>query len=235
MKRLWSPKALGLGAIGLVLMAAMGWLGLWQYHVYDDHQHAQAQAALEKPAVPLDSLLGPDDAFPTDGTGRPVTMAGNYRAGEQIYVRHLPGSPHRYAVVTPLVTSTGSAVLVVRGSSDRMGAAVPAGSVRVTGFLEPAQPLGQRPNASGVTDSLSIASLVNSVGPDLYSGYVLLTSSDPIQSPRLAPVEPQLPDPSRWSGVRNLLYACQWWVFALFVAFMWWRMTADLGPHPGAL
>jgi hypothetical protein len=41
-------------------------------------------------------------------------------------------------------------------------------------------------------------------------------------------VPPPLPDPSRWSGIRNLLYACQWWVFAAFVAFMWWRMTDDV-------
>jgi len=45
------------------------------------------------------------------------------------------------------------------------------------------------------------------------------------------------PDPSRWAGIRNLLYAFQWWLFAGFVAFMWWRVvgdpdTAAAGPGP---
>jgi surfeit locus 1 family protein len=227
-RRFLNPKALALGLVGLVLMGVMVVLGLWQLSVYDDHQHANAQAALSKPAVPLDSLLGPDDAFPSDGVSRPVTVSGRYLVGEQVYVENLPGATKRYAVTTPLLTATGSAVIVVRGSRDLSSAAAPTGHVTLTGILEPSVETGSAPDAAGVTDGLSIASLVNSVRPDLYSGYVLLRSSTPLQSPALAPVTPPLPDPSRWSGVRNLLYACQWWVFALFVAFMWWRMTEDM-------
>jgi surfeit locus 1 family protein len=26
---------------------------------------------------------------------------------------------------------------------------------------------------------------------------------------------------------RNAAYALQWWVFALFAAYMWWRMVRD--------
>jgi cytochrome oxidase assembly protein ShyY1 len=208
-----------------VLIAAMAWLGLWQFGVYDNHQHAEAEAALARPVVPLGALLGPDDAFPSDGVGRPVRVTGTYLPQDQIYVQHLAGSPHRYAVATPLGTPNGSAIIVVRGSSDARGAAAPTGPVTVSGILEPSGESGGSPNAAGVTNGLSIASLVNSVHPDLYSGYLLLRSSQPEQSPTLTPVTPPLPDPSRWSGLRNLLYACQWWVFALFVVFMWWRMT----------
>ena len=43
----------------------------------------------------------------------------------------------------------------------------------------------------------------------------------------LTPVEPPLPDPSRWAGIRNLIYALQWWLFAAFVAFMWWRIAHE--------
>jgi cytochrome oxidase assembly protein ShyY1 len=229
--RLVSPKAWALGAVGLVLMGVMTWLGLWQLHVYDDQQHDAARAALHRPEVPLDSLLGPDDAFPAEGTGRPVTATGTYLRTAQLYVRHLPGASQPYAVVTPLVTATGSAILVVRGAAATPGAAAPAGRVAITGVLEPARDSGRPPNSSRVTDSLSISGLVDSVRPDLYSGYVLLTSSTPHQRPSLAPVAPQLPNPSRWTGIRNLLYACQWWVFAAFVAFMWWRMTTDLEPR----
>ena len=38
-----------------------------------------------------------------------------------------------------------------------------------------------------------------------------------------------LPDPDvSWSvGLRNLAYAFQWWVFAAFALFMWWRMATE--------
>ncbi len=233
LSRFLNARALGLAAVGLVLIAAMTWLGFWQFSVYDNHQHADAEAALAKPVVPLDSMLGPDQAFPFDAVSRPVSLTGTYLAQDQIYVRHLAGSSDRYAVATPLLTATGSAIMVVRGSSDTPHAPVPKGAVTVSGILEPATDSARPPDAAGITQVLSVSSLVNTVRPDLYSGYVLLRSSDPRQSPALTPVTPPLPNPSRWSGLRNLLYACQWWVFALFVVFMWWRMTEDLArDHP---
>ncbi len=228
MHRFLNVRALGLALVGLMLMAVMGWLGWWQFTVYDQHQRADAQAALRQPPVPLSTVIGPDSAFPADGVGRPVTVSGTFLAGQQIYVRNLPGATHRYAVVTPLVTSGGSAILVVRGSHDERTAAAPAGTVSVRGVLEPSVDAGGPPNAQRIADGLSVSALVGAVGPDLYSGYLLQQSSTPAQQPALSPVPPPLPDPSRWSGVRNLLYACQWWVFAGFVAFMWWRMTGDL-------
>lgn len=231
MHRFLNPKALGLALVGLVLIAAMGWLGSWQWGVYDNHQRADAQTMLRTPPVPLSRLLGPDQAFPASAVGRPVTVSGRFLARQQLYVDHLAGARERYGVVTPLRTATGSAILVVRGSADRLGAPAPSGTVEVVGVLEPAADHGRQVDARRVTGSLSIANLVNAVGPDLYSGYIVQRSSTPVQNPRLTPVAPPLPDPSRWAGIRNLLYALQWWVFAAFVAFMWWKLTGDLVPR----
>ena len=100
LSRFLNTRALGLAVVGLVLIAVMTWLGLWQFSVYDNHQRADAQAALAKPEVPLDSLLRPDQAFAFDGVSRPVRVTGTYLAADQIYVRHLPGAPERYAVAT---------------------------------------------------------------------------------------------------------------------------------------
>ncbi len=228
MHRFLNPKALGLALVGLVLMAVMVWLGMWQLGVYQDHQHRTAEAVLQRPPVPLADVLGPDAAFPSDGVSRPVIATGTYRADEQVYVRNLRGSTHEYAVATPLVTATGSAIMVVRGSSAAVGALPPAGPVTVRGLLEPPGERGGPPNGQHIMSGLSISNLVNEVTPDLYGGYLLQQSSSPAQTPALTPVTPPTPHPSRWSGLRNLLYACQWWVFAGFVAFMWWRMTGDL-------
>lgn len=235
MQRLLSARALALAVVALLLMSAMVWLGLWQLHAYDDHQRADAQAALRQQAVPLDTVFGPDAAFPSDGSGRPVEVSGTFLPADQIYVRDMTGAPARFAVVTPLLTANGSAVLVVRGAQDRLGAPAPAGSVTVRGILEPSPAGGSPVDAQRVTDALSVSSLVSAVTPDLYSGYVLQRSSTSGGGNELSPVTPALPDPSRWSGIRNLLYACQWWLFAAFVAFMWWRITArQPGGDPAA-
>lgn len=228
MHRFLSPKPLALAAFGLVMIAAMVWLGLWQFGVYDTHQRAQAEAALLRPSVPLSTVMGPDSPVPSAGVSRPVTVTGRYLTGQQVFVTNLPGATRRYAVVTPLVTSNGSAVMVVRGSQDSLTAPAPRGTVTVRGVLEASVAAGTSPNSRRIADGLEISSLVNAVRPDLYAGYVLQQSSSPAQHPSMTPVVAPLPDPSRWSGVRNLLYACQWWVFALFVVFMWWWMTGDM-------
>jgi surfeit locus 1 family protein len=223
--RLTTPRALALLALALVVMAVMIAMGRWQYGVYDDHQRADAMAVMRRAAVPLDAALGPDQAFPSASVGIPVVVSGRYDRSDQLYVRHLAGSKDKYAVVTPLLTGSGSAVLVVRGSASATRAPAAPGPVRVVGILEPSQSQPSSIDSRRVTDGLWLPGLVSRVRPDLYSGYVVLTRSDPAEP--LARVEPPLPHPSRWAGLRNLLYAVQWWIFAAFVGFMWWRISTD--------
>ena len=215
---------MGLALVALVLVASMVVLGLWQLGVYDDQQRSDARERADRTPVPLTESLGPDDPFPADLVGMPVTVSGTYAPRDQLYVEGLPGSGHRYAVVTPLVVQE-SAILVVRGSTDDLGASPPAGPVTVEGLLEPPMPAGSRLDRHRVTDALNIARLVEGVNRDLYSGYVVLEGSVPAE--RLPAVAPPLPDPSRWAGIRNLVYAVQWWVFAGFVVFMWWRIVHE--------
>jgi surfeit locus 1 family protein len=222
---LLTGRALGLLAVAVVLVAVMVGLGLWQYQAYDQHQRDDARSAADQAPVPLDEALGPDEAFHADSVARPVTATGEYVQTEQIYVTDYDGASNRYAVVTPLVTASGSAILVVRGSTDDLGTKAPEGPVDVEGSLQPSMEEGAPIDGDRVTDGIRTSSLVGAVGEDLYSGYLVLTSSTPEDS--LTPVEPPLPDPSRWAGIRNLIYALQWWLFAAFVVFMWWRIAHD--------
>jgi surfeit locus 1 family protein len=231
MSRFFTARALGLAVVGLLMMGVMVALGLWQLNVYGDRQHAEVRAGLSRPPVPLDDVLGRDEAFPADGVSRPVTVSGRYAAREQLYIRrHLPEAPPVYAVVTPLVTANGSAVLVVRGASPFRAAVSPppGGRISVVGLLEPTEPDGTPLSRHRTANSISISSLVSAVHEDLYDGYVI-ASPHSANVAGLQVVRPQLPDPSAWAGVRNLLYACQWWLFAGFVAFMWWRIVNDRG------
>ena len=235
MSRYLSSRALALGLVAVVLMAAMVTLGLWQLGAYDDRQASDAASQAGRRPVPLDDVMGPDDGFPSDGVGRPVTVTGEFLAAEQLYVEGLPGSQGRYAVVTPLLTDNGAAVLVVRGSSGEASADVPTGDIEVRGSLEPSTADGGPVDDARVTDGLRVSALVEAVRRDLYGGYVV--ASEGAATAGLTPAVAPTPDPSRWAGIRNLLYAFQWWLFAGFVAFMWWRVvgdpdTAGAGPGP---
>lgn len=217
-------RAFGLAVVALVLMAAMVVLGLWQLGVYDDHQHDDARSQLERRPAPLDDVIGADDAFPADGVSRPITTTGHYRAAEQFVVRNGATLGVDQAVVTPLEIANGSLLLVVRGEGS-LADEPPTGDVTVKAVLEPSDPTGSALGSDRATDGIRTAGLVQSFDQDLYAGYAVLTSSDPADS--LRPIAPPLPDPSRWAGVRNLLYAVQWWLFAAFVAFMWWRVVTE--------
>ncbi len=227
MRRWFGRRAVGLGVIALVLIGAMSVLGLWQLSVFDERQQRDGAERLERDPVPLSELFGPDQAFPSDGIGRPVTVTGRYDVGQQLFVTDFPGHDDTYAVATPLVDDTGSAILVVRGSSDRAEAEAPPRTVTVEGVLEPTSPEGGSADDARVAEGLRIPALVEDFDRDLYSGYVVLRSSDPTEL--LPPVEPPTPEPSLLAGLRNLAYALQWWVFAAFVAFMWWRVVRDSG------
>ncbi len=60
---------------------------------------------------------------------------------------------------------------------------------------------------------------------DLYSGYAVATQPTPGLS---AATLSQLPDAGRLSGIRNFLYALEWWVFGGFAVFVWVRYLLDV-------
>jgi surfeit locus 1 family protein len=212
----------GLTAVAVLLVGAMVWLGRWQFSAYDQHQNADASAVLDLPPIPLDDALGPDAAFPAESVSRPVIVAGRYLGDEQFYVRDLGGNG-RYAVATPVLTSSGAAVIVVRGSASSVPTDAPSGQTRVQGVLEPSQGSAAPLDDERTTGGIQIPRLVSSFDEDLYAGYVI--ASDPTDG--LARVAVPRPDASFWAGIRNLLYAFQWWAFAAFVVFMWWRILRD--------
>lgn len=220
-----ASRVLGLTLLALVLIAAMTAMGLWQLGVYREHQALDSAEIAHARPVPLDSLLRPDQAFTAAADSRPVVTRGEY-ADRQFLVSRGSAQPW---VATPLVTASGSAILVVRGlaASDAQTAPPPPhGPVHVVGSLQPSEVGGiDRDLSDDRVPSLSTASLVGDVGTDLYSGFVVLTHQTP--APTLRPAEPPAPAASFGAGLRNLMYAVQWWVFAGFVVFMWWRIVRE--------
>src|SRR5690242_4700825 len=112
------PRWLGLLGVLVVLLVAFTFLGLWQLSVARDDAAREAVAtAPSQPPVPVDQVLTPHAPFPTEASGRPVTMTGSYDASGQVLVagRRLDDVPGWW-VVTPLVVDkSGARIAVLRG------------------------------------------------------------------------------------------------------------------------
>jgi cytochrome oxidase assembly protein ShyY1 len=233
--RFWAGHLVVLAAVVACVL-----LGRWQLGVWHDHRNDSAASVTREDPVPLDEVLGPDAAFPSGGVGRPVTVAGTWDDGHTVYVADRPRDGRSGVwVVTPVVTAGGSAIPVVRGWAPTAtdAPAPPHGRAGLVGLLQPSEDSGlvDRDTHDDVIPELSITDLLPRASYDLYGGYVIATdrvlpagTSASTGMSGLAAVTPaHLPGADAASGLRNLLYAFQWWVFGAFAVFMWWRWVEE--------
>jgi surfeit locus 1 family protein len=236
------PRWLGLFALVVVVMVSFTLLGLWQLSVARDQGKAeQVRATPTLPITDVAAVLTPHTPFPQGGDGRRITATGRYDGSSQVLVtpRLLQGK-RGYWVVTPLVVrSTGARLAIVRGFvTDPAKAFAPAAATEVTvsGTLTegespaqdtfgpaPALPVGQMTN-------LDLSLLVNRWPGALYNAFVFATKEVPDVTSAVSPAVLRVPPPAGAGGGlswRNAAYAFQWWAFALFAAYMWWKMVRD--------
>ena len=240
--RAWAPRTWGGHLLALLALAATIGLGLWQYGVWHDHRVRSSVDVTRRAPVPLDDLLGKDAPFTNNAVGRPVDVEGRWVPAQTVLVSHR--TEGGFWVVTPVRTSSGSAIAVVRGTvgTPADAPAAPSGGARLTGWLQP-------PEDSGLTDDdpkddvlpeLSVTALLPRVDEDLYGGYVVTDLAAEHQGGGFAGVDqaPLVSQPGAdgFSGLRNILYAVEWWFFAVFVVVVWWRWLRDdvLGAPPSA-
>ncbi len=233
--RLWGAHVLGVLAVAI----AVG-MGVWQYDAYNARRAAEQRDLTGAAPVPFASVLGPDSPFPSKDVGRPVTLEGTWIGDATVFVDGRESDDGREGmwVVTPMNVGGASApaVPVVRGwvpegtTLAHLGAA-PSGEGRVTGWVQPTEGTGQSdPDPTDdILPQLRTADLVQRVDVDLYGAYVVADAVAPAD--RAAGLDgatlDQLPPASRFTGLRNILYAIEWWVFAAFAAFIWWRYVRD--------
>jgi len=236
-----APRLLPLHLLGLAATVVAVALGFWQLSAWEAQREAEARDLTSLEPVPLERVLGPDDPFPSSAVGRPVELQGTWLPGSTFYVtdRDLDGGAGFWAVTPvavceePAACPTSSALLVVRGWTADPAAAPPApeGEVMLGGWLQP-------PEGSGVPDpdpeddrlpELRIADAIQRVDQDLYGAYLVAEEAQPGEAMRgLEPVTPEsLPKPGSSTGLRNLFYAIEWWVFGAFALFVWWRWAKD--------
>ncbi|MET9320751.1 SURF1 family protein [Streptomyces sp. NPDC003038] len=229
---LLTPRWWGINVFVALAVPVCLFMGSWQLGRFEDRVDSHREAAAARPAdqtaASLDSLLPVDK----NTSGRLASASGEY--AEQLLVpeRRLDGASGFY-VLTLLKTDSGKVVPVVRGwlpgAADAARApAAPAGRVEVTGVLQASENSGtkgvhaQGGLPAGQLGVIGAASLVNIVPYDLYDAW--LTVQTPADG--MVPVPARAPTNTGLDlkAFQNLGYTGEWFVFAAFVLFMWFRL-----------
>ena len=241
-----------------VLIAAMYWLGIWQFHRYQQTNQSNHSIAQNLAATPvsMEALSAPDRPVPADETYRRITATGHYDPAHQFVVRHrtdAAGDNIGFYLVTPLDLADGDVVLVNRGwvdAGNTTGTAfpvvpgTPGGTVTVTGRLRPDETYA----STGIHQVKDLPArqymLINSgeqtkrLSAPVLSGYLELTSTKPA-TPSADAAE-LVPGPNNTDsdsmavvgkGV-HLPYAIQWWLFGLMIPLGWYTLLRrDVRDH----
>ena len=207
-------------------------MGAWQWS--RAHRAVQPVSQSDGGAQELGQIYQPGDALPQAAYGAPVEISGKYDEANQLLVPdRLQDGASGYWILTPLNVEGGGVVPIVRGwSADATASniAPPSGQVKVLGQLEPSETDDATSGAllpHGQIDMVSSAQLVSLWPGELYLGFVILQQQDPSNALATIPIPPaQSATTISW---QNFAYAIQWWLFALFACFFWWRvLQADL-------
>ncbi|MGX2996301.1 SURF1 family cytochrome oxidase biogenesis protein [Streptomyces sp. JNUCC 64] len=228
--RWWAINVFVVLAIPFCLFMGSWQLGRFEDRV-EDHKTAadRAGADAQKPARPLAGLL----PVTKETSGDRVTATGRYTEQFLVPDRSLDGKSGHY-VLGLLRTGDGPVLPVVRGwlpgAADASAAPpAPRGEVTVTGALQPSESAssdGARTAGGlppGQIGMISAATLVNLVPYDVENAWVTLDPADSGMTavPAAAPENTGLD----LKAFQNLGYTGEWFVFAGFVVFMWFRLV----------
>jgi surfeit locus 1 family protein len=215
----------------VVLVVAAALLGLWQLDAWRSRRSDEARDLTRSDPVALSSVMGPDDPFPGRSVGQPVTLEGDWVASGTVFVS---GRAHDgedgYWMVTPLAVggADAPAIPVVLGWVPEASAAPapPEGDAELVGWLQPPEETGAVDDdpSDDVLPELRIADVVQHVDRDLYGAYAIAEQGvDGLPAAELV----QLPDAGRFTAIRNLFYAVEWWFFGGFAVLIWWRWVGE--------
>lgn len=232
LSRWFAPRVLGLHLFAIAAISFCLLMGSWQLGVYDERQADPGSDQIEASTEDLLDVWRPGQVFTKELDQKPVVVTGTFRpAAEQLWITDQPqGDASGVWLVAP-ITVDDAELLIVRGWADEPSAsfpAVPAGQVSFDAVLQPGDPAetGWDP-VDRTIGSVRIPTLLNELAyDDLWSGYAIATDSQ--ISGGLDVVEVTTAKVSWTQGGRNLGYGLQWWVFAAFTLFMWWRMAREM-------
>ncbi|MFY0510266.1 SURF1 family protein [Streptomyces anulatus] len=236
---LLTPRWWGINLFVVLAIPFCVFMGMWQLGRFEDRVQSHEQAEKQpdpstRAAKPLDELLPVDKVT----SGRPAVATGTYADQFLVPGRELDDRQGFY-VLNMLRTDSGKALPVVRGwlPGSATGARVPAapeGEVTVTGDLQASEnSRSDGVNArgglpGGQVGMISAATLVNLVPYDVYDAWVTLPEAEAGGTGgAMKPVPAAAPEGSGLDlkAFQNLGYTGEWFVFAGFVLFMWFRLV----------
>jgi cytochrome oxidase assembly protein ShyY1 len=227
--RWWAINAFVVLSIPICLIA-----GTWQLTRFEDqvdsHRARQERADSAEAPRPLAELL----PLTTDTVGRAAEVTGTYDPERELLV---PGrvvdERGGFYVLTPLRPADGGpAVPVVRGwlpgAADPAAVpAPPAGEVTVSGALQAAESPSEitAPTTglpAGQLGVIGAASLINVLPYDVMDAWITVREAGApmVPVPATAPSGTGLD----MDAFQNLGYTAEWFVFAAFALFMWFRL-----------
>jgi cytochrome oxidase assembly protein ShyY1 len=111
---------------------------------------------------------------------------------------------------------------------------VPTGTVSVTGYLLPSEPPGEDGRAPGEPSGLpqgqvtqvDVTNLIKVWPQPLLTGYLLLSGQTPASATAPAHLV-GLQAGNSALALQNVSYAIQWFLFAGFGMYVWWRLVRE--------
>ncbi|MBD8044064.1 SURF1 family protein [Arthrobacter sp. Sa2BUA2] len=224
---------------GLILALAISTvfvlLSEWQFSSAENE--GAPPAATTEEVRPLTEVFTPGEPLFATQADQMVTFTGSFQPEDQVLVQNrLQDGEEGYWVVTAFAVdgAPGDTLIpVVRGWTEDPSNAgtAPEGDVEITGRLLPPEAPVAGPQPEGTVAALSSAELANIWDEPLYSAFVTAHETqaagqqDSANELETVVTGPQPQEKSvNWL---NIFYAVEWFVFAGFAVFLWWRLLAD--------
>jgi len=211
----------------LLLAYACLLLGRWQWHRLESRKtnNQIIRTNQDAPPQPVEQVLregrNPD---PTQQYAV-VSATGTYDVARTVIIRYQTDDHGRSGVdvVVPLVTPSGTALLVDRGwlATANQGQTdpsqvppPPSGTVTVTGSVRRDADGSSAQVVDGSARAVSSARIQPAIGIPVYGGFVDLKTETPAATTPLELAEP----PDLGNGP-HFFYALQWWFFGVLALF----------------
>jgi len=226
--------------VTLAFMAAFIGLGRWQWTAAFAHQQ-QLSVDITSTPQPLSRLSTAEQWLPRTSIGALATAVGEFD-----FAHSFRTAPRRTQegllpwTVVPLKLRDGSVLAVVVGAQtvnarepddDRaeiLALTKPSSTLRATvvGRLQPSEDSPAIGKWQPSKDELATDTLTDRWSyPVVRDGYLVVTKDS---NPRTVLATPRfMSAPTGSIGWRNIAYAFQWWVFAVFAVFVWWRHVME--------
>ncbi|MHA7272205.1 SURF1 family protein [Arthrobacter sp. TMT4-20] len=232
--------------LAMVIAGVFVLLSQWQFS--NSSGEAPPPESATEQVQPLTDVFSPGVPMTAPVADQMITMDGEFLADTTVLVQdRLQEDRAGFWLISAFAVDQGTTVAVtgfdeqtvipvVHGWIADATAAIEVpelvGPGSVIGRLLPAEgPVAERPVA-GQIPTLATADLTNRWDRAIYSGFVVSTSTtlagaqqapeDPLEVVTVGP-QPQ-ETPLNWL---NIFYAVEWFVFAGFAFFLWWRLVAD--------